>query len=199
VVPGEFLVKFRGPVSATFAANTMAAASFRLKHSYRTVPGLQRAVIAPGADPRAMAALLARQPGVEYVEPNFTAHAMAMPNDPDFHFQWGLHNVGQNGGTSTANPDIGALAAWDITTGSKQVVVAVIDTGVDYNHEDLAANIFVNAAAMAWTTTAMATRMIATASMPSPAAATRWMIFSTARMSRASSAPKATMASASRA
>lgn len=143
-VPGEFLVKFRAPVSAAYAANVMATAAFHLKHSYLSVPGLQRAVASPGVDTRAMAAVLAAQPGVEYVEPNFIVHAMAVPNDPAFSFQWPLHNVGQNGGSSTANPDIGALAAWDITTGSSQVVVAVIDTGVDYRHPDLAANIFAN-------------------------------------------------------
>lgn len=66
------------------------------------------------------------------------------PNDPRFGELWGLHNVGQAGGTVDA--DIDALGAWDITTGSSEVVVAVIDTGVDYNHQDLAANMSRNVA-----------------------------------------------------
>ena len=55
---------------------------------------------------------------------------------------WGLHNTGQIGGTPDA--DIDAPEAWDTATGSADVVVSVIDTGVDYNHEDLAANMWTN-------------------------------------------------------
>jgi subtilisin family serine protease len=54
--------------------------------------------------------------------------------------QWGLNNTGQDGGKAKA--DIGALKAWTKTTGSRKVVVAVLDTGVDYTHEDLASNIW---------------------------------------------------------
>ena len=65
-----------------------------------------------------------------------------MPNDPSFVDQWGLRNTGQSGGTRGG--DIAAVAAWDVTTGSSSVVVAIIDTGIDYNHPDLAANIWTN-------------------------------------------------------
>ena len=64
------------------------------------------------------------------------------PNDPMFDELWGLHNTGQTGGKNDA--DIDAPEAWDITTGSKEIVVGVIDTGVDYNHEDLSANMWKN-------------------------------------------------------
>ncbi|MDH5229958.1 MAG: S8 family serine peptidase [Gammaproteobacteria bacterium] len=68
--------------------------------------------------------------------------ANALPNDSRFVDQWGLHNTGTTGGTADA--DIDAPEAWDITAGSPDIVVAVIDTGVDYNHADLAANIWTN-------------------------------------------------------
>ncbi len=64
-----------------------------------------------------------------------------MPNDPMFKEQWALNNSGQNGGK--ANADISALLAWAKNKGSKDVVVAVLDSGVDYNHTDLAANMWV--------------------------------------------------------
>ena len=68
--------------------------------------------------------------------------SLGVPNDPGFGQLWGLHNTGQNGGTVDA--DIDALEAWDIQTGSDDVVVAVIDTGIDLDHVDLASNIWVN-------------------------------------------------------
>lgn len=79
---------------------------------------------------------------VEYAEPDYTQHADLTPNDPSFSSLWGLHNIGQSGGTVDA--DIDAPEAWDANTGNPAVVVAVIDTGVDYNHVDLAANIWSN-------------------------------------------------------
>lgn len=70
-------------------------------------------------------------------EPSDVAGA---PNDPLFSEQWALNNTGQKGGTANAHVD--ALKAWATTKGSADVVVAVLDTGVDYNHEDLRANMW---------------------------------------------------------
>ena len=81
-------------------------------------------------------------PNVEYAEPNYIVQTALMPNDPDFSKLYGLHNTGQTGGTADA--DIDAPEAWDLQTGSNNVVIAVIDTGVDYTHEDLSANIWTN-------------------------------------------------------
>ncbi len=89
---------------------------------------------------------------VERVEPNYiySINTVAnVPNDPKLGELWGLANSGaadSDGTIGTAGVDIGALAAWDITTGSKDIVVAVIDTGIDYTHPDIAPNAWVNQA-----------------------------------------------------
>jgi subtilisin family serine protease/PKD repeat protein len=71
-------------------------------------------------------------PDVEYAEPNYLVKALATPNDPFLGNLWGMSRIG-------------APAAWDVTTGgNSEAVVAVIDTGIDYNHPDLAANIWTN-------------------------------------------------------
>ncbi|WP_440056239.1 S8 family serine peptidase [Pseudoalteromonas sp. T1lg65] len=85
---------------------------------------------------------LAKHPAIAYVEPDYQVSALGIPDDSRFDELWGLHNTGQTGGTEDA--DIDAVEAWDITTGSRDVIVGVIDTGVDYNHPDLAANAWRN-------------------------------------------------------
>lgn len=87
--------------------------------------------------------ILKNNPNVEYAEPNYIYRIMeTIPNDPYFPKLWNLKNTGQSGGKPGA--DIKATYAWDIFTGSSDVVVAVIDTGIDYNHTDLAQNIWIN-------------------------------------------------------
>ncbi len=88
--------------------------------------------------------------GLAYAEPDHVYFAIGdgiapeatTPDDPDLSECWGLHNTGQTGGTADA--DIDAPEAWDLATGSHDVVVAVIDTGIDYTHPDLAANMWTN-------------------------------------------------------
>jgi subtilisin family serine protease len=79
---------------------------------------------------------------VSYAEPNYKYNFMAFPNDPDFGKQWALHNTGQNRGKVDA--DIDAPEAWDIETGNQDVIIAVIDSGVDYLQLDLRPNFWVN-------------------------------------------------------
>ncbi|MBI2659191.1 S8 family serine peptidase [Candidatus Woesearchaeota archaeon] len=81
-------------------------------------------------------------PSVEYAEPNYVVYTTLVPNDLDFSKLYGLHNTGQTSGTVDA--DIDAPEAWDLQTGSNNVVIAVIYTGVDYNHEDLSSNMWTN-------------------------------------------------------
>lgn len=79
-----------------------------------------------------------------YAEPDFQVKALATPTDLRFQdgTLWGLQNTGQDGGV--AGVDINAAKAWDVTTGTNSVLIAVIDTGVRYTHRDLAANIWTN-------------------------------------------------------
>ena len=82
---------------------------------------------------------------VEYAEPDYIVHAtVTNPNDPKFTdgTLWGLHNTGQNGGTPDA--DIDAPEGWDYQRTANNVIVAVIDTGVRYTHQDLSANMWTN-------------------------------------------------------
>jgi serine protease len=95
-----------------------------------------------GADIHAAIKMISKHPAVKYAEPNYIVRAIGVPDDPNFVSLWGMHNTGQSGGTADA--DIDAVEAWDITTGSSSVIVGVIDTGVDYNHPDLQANIWTN-------------------------------------------------------
>jgi subtilisin family serine protease len=89
---------------------------------------------------------LGRNKAVLYAEPNYVVQAVVTPNDPQFGQLWGLKNTGQviQGSPGTAGADIKAEPAWTVTTGTSAVVVGVVDTGVDYNHPDLAANVWSN-------------------------------------------------------
>lgn len=91
---------------------------------------------------RAIAAELKQRYDAVYVEPNFYHYLNNVPNDPLLSQLYGLHNTGQTGGSAGA--DIKALSAWKVTTGSRDILVGITDTGIDYNHPDLRANIWHN-------------------------------------------------------
>jgi subtilisin family serine protease len=101
----------------------------------------------PDADIEAAISALRLRDDVEYAEPNYLITlGSVIPNDPRFFDQWGLKNFGFSIDDipSTIDADIKISEAWDITTGSPDVIVAVTDTGVDINHPDLAQNIYTN-------------------------------------------------------
>lgn len=163
--PRSVLVRFRGGVAVR------AASIAKLGASFEDGDGDGRYDAFTAIDPSgsmakldlpaslsvadALAALRA-DPSVLYAEPNYYVHALsevsppklaapgtqAIPNDSRFGEQWYLHNTAQTGGTADA--DIDAPAAWDLTTGSHEVVIGVVDTGIEYAHPELAGNLWTN-------------------------------------------------------
>jgi subtilisin family serine protease len=99
-------------------------------------------LVAPGVPPDGMLAWAGRTRAVVSIEPDGALEPRAIPNDASFDALWGLDNSGTFGGAADA--DIDAPEAWETTTGSRSVVVAVIDSGLDYTHPDLAANTWTN-------------------------------------------------------
>ena len=112
--------------------------------SFSGIGNLQVIQVSPGADVRALLGAFQQSGLVEYAEPDFIVQAALEPND--FRYGdgslWGLHNTGNYGGTPGA--DIDAPNGWGIQNTAGNIVVAVIDTGARYTHEDLAANMWVN-------------------------------------------------------
>jgi hypothetical protein len=140
---GELLVKFRPGTRGMEKSNAHARAGGKTLKEFPGL-GIHRVKLREGQSVEDAISLYAKNPNVAYAEPNYLIEFDALPNDPQFGELWNLHNVGQKGGLPDA--DIDAPEAWDITAGSPDVVVAVIDTGIDYTHEDLAQNIWVNEA-----------------------------------------------------
>jgi subtilisin family serine protease len=142
-VEGEFLVvpKQGGMVAA-------ATSGYKVLAKQEGKTSFLRMKIKPGQSMLSAMNALASQPWVAHVEPNYIYKAVAMPNDPDYGLYWGLKNTGQavNGSAGIAGKDMSVSKAWDINTNCAAITVAVIDTGVDYNHPDLTTNIWNNTA-----------------------------------------------------
>jgi uncharacterized delta-60 repeat protein len=132
-VPGELLVRFKPGVSASQQRNVLSQRDGRVERSLK-LPRLKLVRVPQGADVKAAAAAFARRAEVAYAEPNWLRRPDATPNDTRFGELWGLHQA--------SDADIDAPEAWDVTTGSSGVIVAVVDTGVSYQHPDLAGNMW---------------------------------------------------------
>jgi subtilisin family serine protease len=138
--PGSIVVRFRPGAAALNAADVVRGASNG--RAFSSVPGLRVVKLGHGVGVEAALHAFRSNPNVLYAEPNFHVRTLATPNDPSYSALYGLNNTGQTGGLADA--DIDAPEAWDITTGDGSIVVGVIDTGVDYTHPDLAANMWTN-------------------------------------------------------
>ena len=146
-VPGELIVGFRTGVSPAGQAEVLLRAGAKRRRRFDRLRG--SLVSVDPSKTRQAIRKLESDGRVAYAEPNFVLYADdhgGSPNDPSMHQLWGLDNFGQtvNWVTGTADADIDAQEAWSVSTGSPNVTVAVIDTGVDLSHPDLAANGWVN-------------------------------------------------------
>ncbi len=142
-VEGELIVKLDKKVAKAKVSDLKKKVKAKLKKNIQKLD--MEVWEVPAKDKKSLLAAittLSSDPDVIYAEPNYQYKAIGIPNDLRFSELWGMHNTGQNSGTVDA--DIDAPEAWDRFTGSQETVVAVIDTGVDYTHEDLAANMWVN-------------------------------------------------------
>lgn len=142
--PGEVLVAYRIGATARDAGRVeQGVGAVAARFVGRT--GVRRLRLAGSVSTEDALRALGADPAVAHAQPNYLYYPAAVPNDPwcAGGSQWGLHNYGQEGGTPGA--DVHAPQAWDLTTGSANVAVAVIDSGIDYTHPDLAPNIWTNA------------------------------------------------------
>lgn len=151
----EVLVKFKTGVSLDEIDVLSARFNDRVEDHIENAPGWIAIDDLDDANPAATVREYLTLPEVEYAEENFEINLVeavdssivpVFPHDPQFIEQWALANSGQRGGKEGA--DISAPLAWATTTGSEEVVVAVLDTGVDYNHEDLKPNMWKRPASM---------------------------------------------------
>lgn len=159
-IPGELIVKLSKQGKLALRTQTAAqlfdASSFRVSgaEAFETNDSFYLVKL---ADEQAAEFLSAANsnPNFEYAEPNYVLRALGekdapaevVPNDRDFEKLWGMKNVGQKdsaGTVGTPGADIGATKAWALTTGNKNIIVGIIDTGVDYTHPDLKDNIYTN-------------------------------------------------------
>ena len=140
---GELLVKFKSDVVTASSQKVHKAVGSSVVKTYKLVPNLELVTLPKDLSVQEAIQNFMSDPNVEYAEPNYALCASKVPNDPYFRNQWALHNDGTYAG-GTAGADIKAPSAWDITTGSSSIVIAVLDTGIDYTHEDLSNNIWQN-------------------------------------------------------
>ena len=149
-VPGEVIVRFRDRVART--VSTRAVTDIGAAMVAGPIAGYGVAKAGPGTSTDALIAALEADPSVAFAEPNLLRYLTVIPNDPGFADQWGLNNVAQahpvtdssSTRQGTTDADINAVEAWDTQRGSAETIVAIMDSGVDTSHPDLAGNLWIN-------------------------------------------------------
>jgi subtilisin family serine protease len=136
----RILVKFRHGLTPRAMASVHLAVGTNSLRRFSAVKDLESVSVPKGLDVAVMLRSYRQRPEVEYAEPDFIVHSFSTPNDALFPQMWNLQNTGQIGGT--VGSDVDASLAWNLTIGSHNVVVAIIDSGIDYHHPDLVPNLF---------------------------------------------------------
>jgi len=145
-VKGEILVKFKSGTTSICKRQLHVSNKVEVINEITSL-GIQRLKLSANMEVEEGIKIYGDNSSVEYAQPNYIYHLCKTPDDTGFNELWGLHNTGQtvNSITGTTDADIDAPEAWDLDTGSESVVVAVIDTGTQLDHEDLVDNLWVNA------------------------------------------------------
>jgi len=139
-VPGEVLVQLTTPASPALSG-VLSRTGVELAR--QVSPSANVFLLRTGSmDVADAVAQLRRDASVRHAVPNYYRYLDLTSSDPELDRQWALDNSGQTGGTPDA--DIDAFEAWDLFTGSPDVVVAVLDSGTDISHPDLRPNLWVN-------------------------------------------------------
>ncbi len=148
-LPGEITVQFKDGSSEADQEQAIAEQECTVLAKQRT-PGYYTLGVAAGKDIFEAIEEWNDRDDVKFAEPSSVGYndALYIPDDPDFTKQWYLHNTGQTGGTADA--DVDAPEAWNLERGDAGVAIAVLDTGVDLDHPDLAANILPRPAGEDW-------------------------------------------------
>jgi subtilisin family serine protease len=140
--PGHLLVKIKPGMDIRKVQALGATIGAKVQDTYSLVPGLYLFLFDDKLAVQEVLEYFSAKPEVEYAEPNYYYEIQKTVDDPSFSKLYGLENNGQTGGKKDA--DINAEAMWDISTGDAAIVIGVIDTGVDYNHQDLIDNMWRN-------------------------------------------------------
>lgn len=164
-VPGEVIVKFKANTTRAMRAATLRDQGGTRLATLNAAGRLVRVKVRPGQSVEEAVAAYSPDPRVEYAQPNYRVRKRAIPNDPLFPQLWALQNSGQVITTvpptgialydevnpyAPSNPppgagsDLAVTRAWDEVTDCRGTVVAVVDSGVNFAHEDLAANMWVS-------------------------------------------------------
>jgi thermitase len=171
-MPGEVLVKVKTGFESSFVTQ-LSQLDMSVKKELKLLTGDYFLVSSHSKSTTSLVTSLENLSEVEFAEPNFIYKSIGFESnlqsvlsgvmrsdlsshsatDPMYSKLWGLHNTGSNEPDRSGNQspvpgvfgaDIQAQKAWPISRGSKKIVVAVIDTGIDYNHEDLKENLWMN-------------------------------------------------------